>query len=106
MRRVGTFRVSLEIGNPAQSSWEALEAVVDPEATFTWIPQSVLERLGVRPSERIEFETAGGTVIAREVGETPVRIGGVVHVAPVVFGDERTPPQCCLGCHLSPEVSC
>ena len=43
---MGTFNVQLEIGDPDGQRFETVEAMVDSGATFTFIPRSLLERLG------------------------------------------------------------
>jgi len=60
MRTMGTFRHRVEVGGPEGSRLEALEALVDKEATYTWIPQPVLERLGHKPSLRRRLRLADG----------------------------------------------
>lgn len=89
---MGTFRVAIEIGDESRARWERMDALVDTGSTYAWVPRSILDRLGVTPIERVEFDTAGGAVIEREVGEVPVRLMGATHVSPVVFGDEGTSP--------------
>ncbi len=58
---MGTFRVKIEIGDPAGIRFDTLEALVDAAATYTWVPRDVLERLGVRPEEEWPFVLAWKT---------------------------------------------
>jgi clan AA aspartic protease len=85
---VGTFRVAIEIGDPQGQRWETIEALVDTGASYTWAPRDVLERLGVEPEFRWEFETADGRVIQRDVAHTRARLNGQQRITLVVFGDE------------------
>ena len=89
---MGTFRVPVEVGLPSGAGWETVEALADSGSTYTWVPRSILERLGVRPIDLLPFETASGAVIEREVGETRVRIEGRVRTTIVVFADEGAMP--------------
>ncbi len=89
---MGTFSVSIEIGDPPGTSFETLEALVDTGASFSWVPREFLERLGVQAQERWEFEIAGGQIIERDVAETIVRYDGVTRTTILVFGDEGTSP--------------
>ena len=57
---MGTFRVTADIGDPRGERYEALEVLVDTAATYTWVPRSILERLGVTPTFRFPFILAGG----------------------------------------------
>jgi predicted aspartyl protease len=65
---------------------------VDTGASYTWVPRDVLERLGVSPRLRRQFELADGAVIQRELAETPMRLNGEVLTRLVVFGDEGSLP--------------
>ena len=89
---MGTFRATIEIGDPQGERYEALEALVDTGSTYTWVPRDMLRRLGVEPVERWEFETADGRVIQRDVAQTWVRYDGSAHITIVVFGDEGCEP--------------
>ncbi len=85
---MGTFRVALEIGDPAGSRWQKVDALVDTGASYTWVPRELLEGLGVRPQFKREFLTAGDSVIERDMGITMARWDGQVLPTLVVFGDE------------------
>ena len=94
---MGTFRVSIEVGDLEGRRWEAVEALVDTGASFTVIPASVLRRLGVLPLERWPFELADGRGVEMEIGNARVRADGRTAPTLVVFGDETTEPL--LGAH-------
>ncbi len=85
---MGTFRVPVEIGDPAGQRWEAVEALVDTGASYTVVPSALLSRLGVRPARRWPFELADGREIERDIGYTMVRINGESGPTIVVFGPE------------------
>jgi predicted aspartyl protease len=87
MAAMGTFTTTFAIGDPQRRGWETVEALVDTGSTYTWVPRDVLERLGVQPEFRWEFETADGRVIERDVAETAARIDGQQRTTLVVFGD-------------------
>jgi predicted aspartyl protease len=84
---MGTFSVTIEVGDPHGRNWEAVEALADTGATYTWIGRDVLERLGIRPEFRFTFETADGRVIERDVAQTWARVNGEQRITLVVFGD-------------------
>ncbi len=86
---MGTFRVTVAIGDPQGGQYTAVEALVDTGATYTTLPASILRGLGVVPHDRAEFELADGNVVERDIGRTWVRIDGKTDIVPVVFGDER-----------------
>jgi clan AA aspartic protease len=89
---VGTFRAAIEIGDAEGNRFEVVEALVDTGASYTWVPSNVLERLGVPPQARWEFEIAGGQVIERDVAETKARYENETRTTIVVFGDEGSLP--------------
>ena len=89
---MGTFRVTIEIGDPQGKNYEPVDALVDSGATFNTLPASMLRRLGVSPQASANFAIADGSRISRGIGDTWVRIGGEKHMAPVVFGDENARP--------------
>jgi len=72
--------------------WEPIEALVDTGASYTWVPASVLGRLGLAPSFRSDFELADGRKIEYGMAETKVRLNGSERTTIVVFGDENTEP--------------
>ena len=92
MQDMGTFRVSIQVGDPLGRRWESLEALVDTGASYTWIPRDILARLGVTPEERWELDIAGGQVIERDVAETMARYEGETRTTIVVFGEEASLP--------------
>ena len=83
---MGTFRVTMEIGDAQGQRWEPLEALVDTGSTFTWIPRDILDRLGIQPEFREEFQTADGRIIERNMAQTRARLDGQERITIVVFG--------------------
>lgn len=55
-----SFRVAIEIARAKGERVEPLRALVDTGSTFTWIPQDLLERLGVVPEQELLFELVDG----------------------------------------------
>lgn len=92
MSAVGTFKVTVEIGDPQGQRWEAVEALVDTGASYSWVPASILQGLGVEPTIRFPFILADGRQIERDMAETQARLDGQVRTTLVVFGDEGTQP--------------
>lgn len=89
---MGTFRVTVELGDPAGTRFESFEALVDAGASYTWVPVSLLARLGVAPTRRFPFTFADGRRVERDMGETKIRIGALEQTTWVVFGDDGTQP--------------
>jgi aspartyl protease family protein len=85
--RMGTFTTSIEVGDPNGQRWETIDVLVDSGATFTMLPRPLLERLGVRPRDRMPFELADGRSVSYDIGETAVRINDRVRTTLVIFAD-------------------
>ena len=85
---MGTFRVDIEIGDPEGARFQAVNALVDTGASYTMVPGSVLEGLGVSPHDQFTFILADGRRIQRDVGRTWVHINGKSEVTLIVFGEE------------------
>jgi hypothetical protein len=80
---MGTFRVDVEIENPAQpgTTRELTGVRVDTGAELSWVPAEVLEALGVGRNNRWRFRQADGTVLERWTGSVLVRVLGKHAVA-------------------------
>lgn len=92
---MGSFRVSIEIGDIQGRRFETVEALVDTGATYTLVPRPVLQRLGIVPEERWPFTLADGRMVDHDVAQVQVRLDGRRRYTVVVFGEERT--ECLLG---------
>jgi clan AA aspartic protease len=92
---VGSFHVSIEVGDVQGQRFEALEALVDTGATYTLIPRTVLQRLGVVPKERWPFTLADGRTVDYDVAQVQVRLDGRRRYTTAVFGDDGA--KCLLG---------
>ena len=89
---MGTFKLILELGDPAAQRFASFEALVDTGATYTAFPASVLLDLGVSPHRRATFELADGSQTEWDVGRTWVRLNGRTEMTLVVFGAEGVEP--------------
>ena len=89
MNDVGTFRVDVEIENPARpGERRTLRAVlVDTGAELSWVPAELLQALGVARNNRWRFRQADGTVLERWTGIVVVSVAGRRTGDDVVFGE-------------------
>jgi predicted aspartyl protease len=87
-----TFRVTLEVGDPAGQRFEALEALVDTGSTYIVLPATMLRHLGVQPHRTSKFELADGSLRQWQIGRTWVRLDGKTEMTLVVFGEEGVEP--------------
>ena len=87
---MGTFSVTIEIGDIGAGKSEEMEALADTGATTTVIPGSALRRLGISPTKRETFEYAGGERVELDMAEARARVAGRETTTWVIFGDEGT----------------
>ncbi len=88
---MGQFQVEFEIGDPNGGRWEKLSGIVGTKAANAWVPQPLLEQLGVQIEKRVSLRHTDGRLIKRDVGQTQVRIGDKSVTTTVVFGEKRDP---------------
>jgi predicted aspartyl protease len=86
---MGTFRVDIEIENPARpGERRALPSVlVDTGAELSWVPAPVLESLGIERYGRWRFRQADGSILERWVGPAFVHVSGKRATDDLVFGE-------------------
>ena len=75
----------------SSKSWTG-RALVDTGATDTFLPASVLRKLGVRPSGRRSYELADGTEQELPIGFGVVEVLGRAAGATLVFAGEHEEP--------------
>lgn len=89
---MGTFYISIELGDEQGTSWRTVDALVDTGASTTSAPASVLRALGVRPVSTERFRFAQGEVRELPVGYTWIRFAGKAVMTQVIFNGEGTSP--------------
>jgi hypothetical protein len=84
---MGSFEVKAKLANlDAPTQTEELSLRVDRRVTLSWIPRTVLERLGVRVFSRLPFTFTDGRTTERETSAVLLTIDGITAPVPVVFG--------------------
>ena len=94
---MGTFSVTIEVGDIQGRRFEVMEALVDTGATATMVAASVLKEIGITPTKRQIFEYANGTRAELDMAPITVRIDGDETPTWVIFGEEGSSPI--LGAH-------
>ncbi len=72
-------------------SWNG-QALVDTGATDTFLPASVLRKLGIQPSARRSYELADGTEQDLPIGFGVIEVLGRAAGATLVFAGEKEEP--------------
>lgn len=88
---MGTFRVDVEIENPARPGERRTitSVLVDTGAELSWVPAAVLESLGIERYSTWHFRQPDGTIIERWVGAAFVHVAGKRTTDDLVFGEPR-----------------
>ncbi len=86
---MGTFRVDVEIENPARpGERRTLRSVlVDTGAELSWCPADILDSLGIERYTKWRFRQADGTILGRWAGGAFVHVAGKRTTDDVVFGE-------------------
>ena len=85
---MGDVYAEATIHGPAGAS-ATLRLLVDTGSSYTWVPSTVLETLGVSSTATVPFELANGRFVERPVAEVKITILGRTATRWVVFGRKR-----------------
>jgi predicted aspartyl protease len=86
---MGTFRVDIEIENPARPGEKRMlrSVLVDTGAELSWVPAEVLESLGIERYNKWHFRQANGTILERWAGGARIYVAGKRTNDDIVFGE-------------------
>ena len=86
---MGSFRVDVEIENPARPGVRRTltSVLVDTGAELSWIPATTLESLGIERYNKRHFRQADGTILERWAGGAFIYVAGKRTNDDVVFGE-------------------
>lgn len=86
---MGSFRVNVEIENPARPGpRRAIPSVlVDTGAELSWFPAEILDSLGIQRRKLVRFRQADGSALERWTGPAFVYAEGTSATDDVVFGE-------------------
>ena len=86
---VGTFRVDFTIRNRVDGRERTLNGLVDTGASYTVVPEHILDELAI-PRDEIElFSLADGSVQELAIGRAEMQLDGRIRDVYVVFGTSR-----------------
>ena len=88
---MGTVTVTIQVGDRTGDQFEELELIVDTGSTYTAVPRTTLERLGVPIQRSMESQTADGRITPIDVGQAIVRLEGFEFYTPVIFAEDNEP---------------
>jgi predicted aspartyl protease len=84
---MGILRTAITIEHPARRGLGVAlsDVIVDTGSEYTWVPQPVLESIGLTPERIVEFVTTDGRHVERGVGFANISVGGISTPDVVVF---------------------
>ena len=86
---VGTFRVDFTIRNRSTGQARSLNGLVDTGASYTVIPETVLDELSIERDDLELFSLADGSVQELAIGWADMELQGRTRPVYVVFGTDR-----------------
>lgn len=79
----------IKVYNPSDESKSLdLELLTDTGSTYTWVRHIRLERLDIKPTEKVRFKTIDNRVVERNIGEAIVECMGRKATTIMVFAEE------------------
>ena len=84
-----SFRFPITVSGPYGAY--TVEAVVDPDATFTAVPEPALLEMGIEPVRVVQLRDARGSKRFYRLGRALVTVAGVEDLAPVLFVEAGEP---------------
>lgn len=82
---MGTFSVSMLVGNLEKSSFVEVQALADTGSVHSYIPQDILASVDVPPTETRGFAFADDRVVDIPFGYAVFVVEGMEVIAPVIF---------------------
>ena len=89
---MGTFFVTMQVADRFRERYVSVDAMVDTGATYTSLPESLLDELGIEREEKDIFELADKRLAEYSTGETRVRLEGRERTVSVIFGPDHATP--------------
>ena len=89
---LGSFRADFGIRKRGGAErFEALTGIVDTGASYTVVPATILDALGVEREQSINFTLADGSKREMDIGWTQMELEGRTGHVYVVFGPSNSP---------------
>ena len=88
---MGKLVVTIGVGDQQGRQFEDLEVTVDTGSTFTAVPRTLLQRLGVPVRRSARSRLADGSSVPVDIGWTVVRLEDQIFATQVIFAEENQP---------------
>ncbi len=85
---MGLTFITIKISNPLDAKKTfSRKFLVDSGAIYSVIDETVMQKLGISPTRKMDFSLANGQTLTKQVGEATFEYKGQKVTSPVVFGD-------------------
>ena len=88
---MGKLIVTIGVGDQQGRQFEDIEVTVDTGSTFTAVPRTLLQDLGVPVGRSARSRLADGSTAQVDIGWTMIRLEGQTFPTPVIFAEENQP---------------
>ncbi len=86
---MGTFEIQVRVRNPMGGDYAKATMTVDTGASYSKLPVSLLDRLGIEPEEQTyPVVLADDRIEEYAIGQASFEIAGRARTSPVLFGEE------------------
>ena len=82
---VGIVRAKVRVFSADQGDSKTLELIVDTGSLFSWVPEEMMQSLGLHPSERWKVRPIDGRETERPLCDAAIECEGREGVVPIIF---------------------
>ena len=90
---MGKLTVTIGVGDQQGTHFEDIEVIVDTGSTFTAVPRTLLQNLGVPVERSAQSRLADGATAPVDIGWTMIRLEGQTFPTQVIFAGENQTPS-------------
>ena len=88
---MGKLIVTIGVGKQQGTQFQNIEVVVDTRSTFTAVPKTLLQDLGVPLARQARSRLADGSTVPVDLGWTIIQLEGQILPTQVIFAEENEP---------------
>ncbi len=89
---MGTFYVTIQVADRFRERYVNVDAMIDTGSTYTSLPESVLDDLGIERDETDLFELADNRLVEYDIGDIRLLLENRERYVPVIFAPNDATP--------------
>ncbi len=86
---MGETSVKVRVFDLKGEKYRDVDVLVDTGATYTAIPERILEEIGIERIGKVRIEFANGEIEERDIGNVLIEVEGIRRANPVIFAKEK-----------------